>query len=257
MDTLLVFKENLKDELKLYKPYSFGYTSTIYRNDKYVIKEIYLEAELEKSTKLNELLANCYFASHPRYGCYSVPFISYDIYDRVLLLKFKYMGKNLEESILDFSVNELMKIHKNITHALKILNKKVIHRDLHIANIFIDKTSLDVFIGDWGRGLLEPDTEYEDYYFYLFSFIRTIKLSYFMKYYRKIPINYKLLQKKVEDEMEYTKKKFPHKPKSFYSKLKLYITDRITKNMIEKTLEYKQQKYLPEDIQDFIYKIQN
>ena len=140
---------------------------------------------------------------------------------------------------------------------MSVLNKKVIHRDLHIANIFVDKKTLDVYIGDWGRSLLEPDEDHEDYEFYLYSFIRTIKLSYFMKFYPKIPINYKVLQKKIEDEMNYTKKKFPHKPKSFYPKLKLYITDRITKIMIEKTLEYKQQKYLPETIQDFLYKIEN
>jgi hypothetical protein len=252
MEDLLLFKENLRDELKSYSPYSFGYTSTIYKKGNYVIKEIYLESTLEKSIKLNELLANCYFATHPRYGRYSVPFISYDTFDKTLLLKFKYMGKNLEESILHFSAKELLKIHKNITHALHIVNKKITHRDLHIANIFIDEKSLEVSIGDWGRGLLEPDTEHEDYDFYLFSFLRTIKLSYFMKFYKKIPINYKVLQKKVNNEMEYTKKKFPHKPKSFYPKLKLYITDRITKIMIEQTSEYKQEKYLPEDIKELL-----
>jgi serine/threonine protein kinase len=252
METLILFKINLKDELQKYSPYSFGYTSTIYRSGESIIKEIYLESTLEKSVKLNELLANCYFATHPRYGRYSVPFLGYDTYDKTLLLKFKYMGKNLEESILDYSSKELMKIHKNITHALHILNKKVIHRDLHIANIFVDKNSLDVFIGDWGRGLLEPDTDNQDYDFYLYSFIRTIKLAYFMKFYKKIPINYKILQKKIDNEMEYTKKKFPHKPKSFYPKLKLYITDRITKIMIERTPEYKQEKYLPEDIKELI-----
>jgi len=252
METLLLFKKNLRDELKSYSPYSFGYTSTIYKKGDYVIKEIYLESELEKSVKLNELLANCYFATHSRYGRYSVPFISYDTFDKMLLLKFTYMGKNLEESILDFSAKELLKIHKNITHALSVLNKKVSHRDLHIANIFVDKTSFAVSIGDWGRGLLESDTEHEDYDFYLYSFIRTIKLAYFMKYYQKIPINYKLLQKKINNEMEYTKKKFPHKPKSFYPKLKLYITDRITKIMIEQTSEYKKENFLPEDIKELI-----
>lgn len=252
MDDLLLFKKNLRDELKTYSPYSFGYTSTIYKKDGFVIKEIYLESELEKSVKLNELLANCYFVTRPRYGRYSVPFISYDTFDKTLLLKFKYMGKNLEESILHFSAKELLKIHKNITHALSVLDKKISHRDLHIANIFVDKNTLEVSIGDWGRGLLEPDTEHEDYDFYLYSFLRTIKLSYFMKFYKNIPINYKLLQKKIDNEMEYTKKKFPHKPKSFYPKLKLYIKDRITKIMIEQTSEYKKENYLPEDIKELV-----
>jgi hypothetical protein len=52
--------------------------------------------------------------------------------------------------------------------------------------------------------------------------------------------------------MEYTKKKVPHKPKSFYPKLKLYIKDRITKIMIEQTSEYKKENYLPEDIKELV-----
>jgi len=238
-----LFKENLREEIKFYKEFSYGFTSTIYRKNNFVIKEIYLDKELEKSNKLNELTLNIYFKEHPMYGKYTVPFISYDSYDKILLLKFEYMGKNLEESLMDFSIKELKKIHKNITHALKVLNKKVTHQDLHIANIFVNPETLEIRIGDWGKGLLEPDTKDQDYKFYYESLNKSVKLALFEKIYTKAEIskmiNTKVLKNKINKEMDYIRVKFPHKPKSFYPKLCEYVSKRIFNGLVEKTIEYK------------------
>jgi len=243
MQIILPYKKNLREDIKLYKEFAYGFTSTIYRKDKYVIKEIYLEDILEKSNKLNELLLNIYFKEHPRYEKYTVPFISYDTYDKILLLKFKYMGSSLEENILDFSPDDLGKIDKNVKYALTILNKKVSHQDLHIANIFVDPITLNVKIGDWGKGIFETDIFNKDYLFYRKSFEKSLKLGLFKQFYTKQDltdmINTKLLQNKIEKEMNYIKLKFPHKPKYFYPKLKEYVKQRIFNSLLENTNEYK------------------
>lgn len=243
MDTIELYRENLREEIKLYKEFSYGFTSTIYKKYNYVIKEIYLDEVLDKSNKLNELLVNIYFKTHPRYGKYTVPFISYDTYDKILLLKFEYMGKNFEESILDFTPDQLKKIDQNIQHALTILNKKVIHQDLHIANIFVNPDDLSIKIGDWGRGIFGIDTKNKDLTFYKTSFDKSLKLRLFKQLHTQkelsIMINMKLLQLKVEKEMNYIKLKFPHKPKHFYPKLREYVKQRIFNSLLEQTKEYK------------------
>lgn len=271
------YKENLREEVKHYKKISSGFTSTIFGNitddfpePSFVIKEIYLDNVLEKSNKYNELLLNIYFREHSRYLKYVVPLVSYDSYDRVLLMKFPYMGIDLEnylmENVDSLTVKQLQKIYNKVLHALEILNKAVFHNDLHIANIFVNPETFEVRIGDWGKGefisknvgplIDEEEYNEDDNNFFTFSFLINIQYAYFKNAYTKkeldTMINKKVLDLKINKEMNYIDKKFPHKPKSFYPVLKKYISERIYKNMLMQTREFKKQEYLPEDIKEFI-----
>jgi serine/threonine protein kinase len=270
------YKENLREEVKHYTKISSGFTSTIYGNvvpdfpePSFIIKEIYLDNTLEKSNKYDELLLNIYFREHSRYLKYVVPMISYDTYDRILLMKFEYMGDDLEQYLLKnietLTVKELRKIYKKIVQALKSLNKSVFHNDLHIANIFVNPETFEVKIGDWGKGefassMLEKEIDIWEYtdteiHFMADSFVSVIQYAYFTKTYTKkeldAMINKKVLDIKINKEMNYIQKKFPHKPKSFYPTLKKYVSERIYKNMLMNTKEFKNQEYLPEDIKEF------
>jgi serine/threonine protein kinase len=174
----------------------------------------------------------------------------------------QYLLKNIET----LSVKELRKIYKKVLHALEILHKSVFHNDLHIANIFVNPETYEVKIGDWGKGefdssMLEKEIdiwEYQDeeIHFMTDSFVSIISFAYFTKNYTKKEIdamvNKKVLDIKINKEMNYIQKKFPHKPKSFYPTLKKYVSERIYKNMLMNTKEFKNQEYLPEDIKEFI-----
>jgi hypothetical protein len=272
------YKENLREELKYYKKIASGFTSSIYANltldlekPSFIIKEIYLNDVLEKSNKYNELFLNIYFREHSRYLKHVVPMISYDTYNRVLLMKFPYMGIDLEtylmENIYSLDSKILNKIYKKITQAIQSLNKKVNHNDLHTANIFVNPDTFEVRIGDWGKGELKIEkenssakdsfTEEEiDFEFFKTSFISDICFAYFKNTYTKKDLDSMILKKilnnKINKNMDYIQRKFPYKPKFFYPDLRKYLFKRIYKSMLMKTTEFQKQNYLPEDIKNFL-----
>lgn len=250
-----IYKENLKKELKSYKYYSYGHTSNIYKKADSIIKEIFLEEDLEKSLKLNELLTNIFVTNDKVLSKITVPFISYDTYDKILLLKYPYLGKNLEDTLLDYTTLDLEVIYKNILETISLLEKKVRHRDLHIGNIFINPEDLSVRIGDWGRSLIEPDSKQNDVKYFKETFWTNLRLAYLKKKYSEKELD-DLIDKKelhylVKKEMKYLKQNMKHKPENFIDKLYKNVYERFRNVLLKRTTLYKSNSYLPKEVKDF------
>lgn len=250
-----LYKENLKKELESYTYYSYGHTSNIYKKDDKIIKEIYLDEELEKSLKMNELLVNIFVTQDKVLSKITVPFISYDTYDKILLLKYPYLGKNLEDTLLNYTTLDLEVIYNNIIKAISLLEKKIRHRDLHIGNIFVNPEDLSVRIGDWGRSLIEPDIKQNDLKYFKETFWTSLRLTYLKKKYSEKELNEmidkKELQYLVKKEMKYLKQYMKHKPVEFLDKLYKNIYQRFRNVLLKRTSLYKSNSYLPEEVKFF------
>lgn len=260
------YKLSLYEELKKYNILGYGSTATVFVNKgkpEFVIKEIYLESEALKSRKLKELSNNIFINEDEELRKMAPEFIGFDLCNNRMLLKFKYTGVSLEESLSKFNTEKLIEITETVKDYIKIFNKKgLIHGDLHLGNIFIFKGK--VYIGDWGKTLekklnISKDDLYEVFYP---SLLRGIYMAYFFKQNTMASIkkylNSKGLYKKAIDytvnEINWQKKTLSYKPKDFIDK----TYPKLLKKYLEMILFYetfpyvKEHTKLPEDLYDFV-----
>jgi serine/threonine protein kinase len=242
------------------KKFAFGFTSAVYRLGSSVIKETYLSPEeLQTENFFQEIKTNIYFREHPELEDYVVKFEGFEFCNDKIYTKYPYVGNNLSDTILDYSVKDLTMIKEEILHDIKILHNHVIHGDLHIGNIFISKDKnkaiKDILIGDWGKGVIKEEyfknggtvEGYEemiqkDYEEFLESFIQRLEIAYFFK---NVPTKkcLQLLEEKgkkkqfystLNFKMEFRKRRFPHRPKDFIEKLRPFFFNINLFNIIKK-----------------------
>lgn len=211
----------------------YGYTSTIYLDKPFVIKKIYLNDEFIRANKISELLINYLIENDEELRQYSVPFVSYDVCQKtetfdVLLLKFKYMGKNLYDQILNLDTEDFINIINQVEIIIEKFNSKGIkHNDLHPGNIYYENGK--VYLADWGSAKL--GYEKDDIKSFIDRIFNDIKFAYFFKtrtleqgkkelmQHLKNIGKYKKFINLVIKEYNYQQTHFPYKPKFLLNKL--------------------------------------
>jgi len=222
------YKLNLCEEVKKYNILDYGSTATIYINKgkpEFIIKEIYLEKDVLVSNKLRELSNNIFINEDEELRKLTPEFIGFDLCETKLLLKFKYIGPSLKETITKLSVEKINLIKETVEKNIEIFNSKgIIHNDLHLGNIFYYKDK--VYIGDWGK-IINSKIKSDNLNFFYFSLLKGIYMGYFFKQntmasIKKYMNSKGLYEKAVNDtlkEINYQKKNLSYKPKGFLDKL--------------------------------------
>ncbi len=257
------YKLNLCNEVKKYKVLAYGFTATIFVNKgkpEFVIKEIYLKEDSLISSKLRELSINIFIDNDEELRKLAPKFIGFDICDKRMLLKFKYCGPSLKETIGKLNFEKLFYIKENVEQSLDKFNKKgIINDDLHLGNIFYYRNK--VYIGDWGK-VIDSKIKKDDLKIFYREFLIGIYMSYFFKQNTmnsiKKYMNSKGLFQKVIDltvkEVNYQKKHLSYKPKDFVDKnYPLFLQINLEKILFYEAFPYvKEHTKLPEDLYDFV-----
>ena len=262
--TISKYKEQICDITKdpefSNKKFAYGFTSTVYKLGNSVIKETYLsKEELEQGDFFEEIKANIFFREHPELQQYAIKFEGFEFCDDKIYTKYEYVGNPLSETILDYTPKELTIILNKVLENAKKLHKYIIHGDLHIGNIFINKNKdgkiEEVVFGDWGRAVIKGKTarilpenlrveisEEIDIKRFLESFKLRLEMSYFFK---NINTKYalKLLDNKGKKKqffntlnfrMANRKKKYPHRPADFIEKMRPFFFNDLLFEMIKR-----------------------
>jgi len=245
----LCYKLNHKSKFGI-KEIGHGLSASIYKYKNNVIKEVYLNNDIVKSRKINELYVNYIISKNNELKQYVIPFYSYDLCTNedkpTLLMEFKFVGKSLEEQLYKITPIQLSYVIIEVERIIKLFNYKgITHNDLHPGNIYYNPINNKILIGDWGLSVINSKLK-DDLYvrFYPELYKRTL-FSYYInsnkKDYKDKAIKYlkskglyKDLINEVEREKKYYFKKFTYKPKSFVNKITKDIYDRLLRNYLTK-----------------------
>jgi hypothetical protein len=243
------------------KKFAYGFTSTVYKIDDYVIKETYLsKSNLENEDFFQEIEANIFFREHPDLQHYAIKFEGFEICDDKVYTKYEYAGEPLLNTILDYTPKQLNEILEKTLENLKVLHRYIIHGDVHIGNVFVKKDKLgnieNVFFGDWGRAVIKGEpvryvdpefyvevSEKADYRRFLKDFKNKLLHSHFFK-----NVNVKEALKLLADKgkkklffdtldlkLSERKEKYPYRPKELLEKLRPFFFYKVLYKVLEKT----------------------
>lgn len=240
------------------KKFAYGFTSTVYKMDDYVIKETYLsESNLENEDFFQEIEANIFFRENPDLQLYAIKFEGFEICNDKVYTKYEYAGEPLLNTILDYTPKQLNEILEKILENLKVLHPYIIHGDLHMGNVFVKKDKYgnieNVFFGDWGKAIIKEDSEYSleyikeheqyDYDLFLKDFKNKLIHSYFFKNVNvkealqllAVKGKKKLFFDTLETKLSQRREKYPHRPKELLEKLRPFFFYKVLYKILEKT----------------------
>jgi hypothetical protein len=242
------------------KIFAYGFTSAVYRLGDSVIKETYLsKGKLENENLNKEIDANILLMETPELQPYTIKFEGFEFCGNKMYTKYEYVGDPLFDTILDYSPTELKFILNKTLKNIKIIHKFIIHRDLHLRNIFLVKNKdgkiKNVIFGDWGAAVIKEGPLKEipedmkdilsnktDIELFLKSFKERLEKAYFFK-----NVNIKNALKLLEDKgkkkyffnilnskMARRKIKYPHRPPEFIEKSRPYFFNEFLFGLIKK-----------------------
>ncbi len=273
-------KINLCHKISISKRINQGLSAAIYKSpDGKILKEIYIDKDINLDRKLNEVYINSIIMNDPELSLYSVPFYGYDgiceknsknspslkeslnlknsetlkssLKSYSLVLEFEDAGKTLYELLPYFNSSEelgnLREIIIKVMTIVKLFNEKgITHNDLHTKNIFYNPETESIRLGDWGLGLF-PNKSVNNLYEDLTLFFSSLYLdTVFSKIKTKEVINilqkknlYKQYMKDVQKEIEYQRRKFSYKPLSFLKSIEDDIKVRFMKRYFVDKVEFR------------------
>jgi serine/threonine protein kinase len=214
------------------KKFSAGFTSEVYRLGDSVIKEVFLNKDVTTTEEAKrEINANIFFKENPEFEPYVVKFEGYDICDNRLYMKFEYEDKNFSNVILDFTVPELYEIVKKVDEILDIFHTKIVHRDVKLENMYVQrikqnsksKDKFKILFADWGSASFDLSLAKEDKGYFRRRLTQRLLMAYLFKK-NNIKSLLKLLEDKglkknfidtVNKTMKIRGKKHPYRPKEF------------------------------------------
>lgn len=214
------------------KKFSAGFTSEVYRVGDSVIKEVFLNKDVNTTEEAKrEINANIFLKENPEFEPYVVKFQGYDVCDSRLYMKFEYEDTNFSNIILDFTVPELYEIVKKVDEILDIFHTKIVHRDAKLENIYIQrikqnsqsKDNFKILFADWGSASFDLRLAKEDKGYFRRRLTQRLLMVHLFK-----NNNTKNLLKLLEDKglkknfiytvdkaMKIRWKKHPYRPKEF------------------------------------------
>jgi serine/threonine protein kinase len=214
------------------KKFSAGFTSEVYRVGDSVIKEVFLNKNVNTTEEAKrEINANIFLNENPEFEPYVVKFQGYDVCDNRLYMKFDYEDKNFSNIVLDFTVPELYEIVKKVDEILDIFHTKIVHRDVKLENMYVQRVSQNsqskdkfkILFADWGSSSFDLSLVKEDKGYFRRRLTQRLLMVYLFKKNNTKKL-LKLLEDKglkenflhsVNESMKIRWEKHPYRPKEF------------------------------------------